>query len=163
METSFTSQDFFKDSEFMLVRQAKSGEAMEPLLATEVHSPLKSFAEHAISLGHVYSLPDRDGVTRYEYVALRYGDGYYPSLGLEVARLYLDLPGERMALSLGEGVCLGDFLIPTDQKARMLPNFIGPERSFPYVSAVDVIEQRIPCRYVSRKGGHYRNSGTRHL
>jgi len=136
--------EYIRRSEFTLVRQAKSGEALEPHQAADVAPPLKPFADAAVSLGHVYSLPDRDGVTRYEYLALRYDDAYYPSLALELARIYLDVPRERMALTLGEGVHLGDLLVPADQKARMLIDYVGRDRSFQYVSATDVLHTRVP-------------------
>lgn len=130
---------------FMLVKQASSGPALEPQCATSTIPPLRQFAVAAASLGHVYTIPDRDGVTRYEYLAVRYGDeqDYYPSLGLEVARLYLGIPRDHMSLTLGEGVHLGRTLIPTDQKARMLINHVGKEQSFRYVSATDVIHGRL--------------------
>jgi adenylate cyclase len=130
---------------FMMVKQVSSGAALEPQCATSAVPPLRQFAAAAASLGHVYTIPDRDGVTRYEYLAVRYGDDrdYYPSLGLEVARIYLDVPRDHMSLTLGEGVRLGKVLIPTDQKARMLINHVGKEQSFRYVSATDVIHGRV--------------------
>lgn len=130
---------------FMIVKHASSGAALEPQCATSTVPPLRQFADAAAGLGHVYSIPDRDGVTRYEYLAVRYGDDrdYYPSLGLEVARVYLGIPRDRMSLILGEGIRLDKVLIPTDQKARMLINHVGEERSFRYVSATDVIHGRV--------------------
>jgi len=138
--------DYITRHLFMLVKQARAGNALEPQRATDATPPLKLFAEQAVSLGHVYSLPDLDGVTRHEYLAIAYGSDadYYPSFGLEVARLYLGIPREQMSLTLGEGVRLGDRLIPTDQKARMLINHVGREASFRYLSAVDVLKNRIP-------------------
>ncbi|TAJ07065.1 MAG: adenylate/guanylate cyclase domain-containing protein [Nitrospirae bacterium] len=138
--------EYLKKHLFMLVRQAKGGKALEPQRAADADPPLKPFADQALSLGHVYSLPDVDGITRYEYLAISYGteDDYYPSLGLEIARLYLDVPRDRMSLTLGEGVRVGDRLIPTDQKSRMLIDHVGREASFRYVSATDVIHQRFP-------------------
>ncbi len=130
---------------FMMVKHASSGAALEPQCATSAVPPLRQFAGAAASLGHVYTIPDRDGVTRYEYLAVRYGDDrdYYPSLGLEVARIYLGIPRDHMSLTLGEGVRLDKILIPTDQKARMLINYVGKEQSFRYVSATDVIHGRV--------------------
>ena len=134
-------------SQFMLVRESRSGEALEPYRALDSIPPLPPFAEAAVSLGHVFSLPERDGIIRYEYLALRYGSeqDYYPSLGLEVARLYLGVPRDRMSLTLGEGVRLGDIVVPADQKARMLIDHIGPQESIPHVSATDVIHRRFPA------------------
>ena len=96
---------YIKRVQFMMVKDVSSGEALEPLYATDSAPPLKPFAEEAASLGHVYTMPDRDGITRYEYLAIRYGEknDYYPSLSLEVARLYLGIPRDHMSLTLGLG------------------------------------------------------------
>jgi len=136
--------EFIQKAQFMLVRESRSGEALEPYQAKDSIPPLKHFADAAVSLGHVFSIPDLDGITRHEYLAIRYGNEqeYYPSFGLEVARLYLGMPRERMSLILGVGVRLGDIVIPTDGKARMLIDHIGPEESLPHVSASDVIHRR---------------------
>ena len=136
--------EYIKSSAFTLVRHSQSGPALEPYIAVDEHAPLKVFAKEAIGLGHVYSLPDQDGITRYEYLVIRYGDEYYPSFPLEMTRAYLNIRHDRMAFMLGEGVQLGDRLIPTDQKARMLINYLGPERHFRYVSAADVLQLRVP-------------------
>ena len=138
--------EFIRKAQFMLVRESRSGEALEPYQANDSIPPLKHFADAAVSLGHVFSIPDLDGITRHEYLAIRYGTDqeYYPSFSLEVARLYLGVPRDRMSLILGVGVRLGDIVIPTDGKARMLIDHIGPEESLPGVSATDVIHRRFP-------------------
>ncbi len=137
--------NYIKKAEFMLIRESRSGEALKPYRAVDSVPPLKPFAEASVSLGHVFSIPERDGITRYEYLALRYGpEDYFPSLGLEVARLYLGVPRDRMALVLGEGVRLGDTFIPVDQKARMLIDYLGPDQTVPHVSATDVFHKRFP-------------------
>ena len=145
--------DSVKRSQFMLVKDSRSGQAMEPFQATTMTPPLQLFAEAAMSLGHVYSIPDPDGVTRTGYLALRYGNAqdYYPALAVEVARSYLGVPREQMILTLGLGLQLGDVFIPMDQKARMVLNYIGPERSFPYVSAADVLHGRVSSGTFSGK------------
>jgi adenylate cyclase len=130
-------------SEFMLVKQTKSAEESHPYEATAILPPLDSFARQAKSLGHVYRLPDHDGVTRREVLALRHGDTFYPSFALEVARLYLGRSRDQMALLLGNGVQLGSTIIPTDQKLRMLINYAGRDLRFLWVSATDVIHKRV--------------------
>ncbi len=152
-ETRFAQQDILpkyatpqviKKSEFMLVRQANSREALQPYRATAALPPLALFIDEAVGLGHVYTLPDPDGVMRYEHMALRYQDTYYPSFALEVARSYLGVPRDRMFLVVDEGVHLDDIVIPLDHRARVLINYAGPERSFPYISATDVVHKRVP-------------------
>ncbi len=135
--------EVIRRSEFMLVRQPTKSEAVEPYRAIDVLPPLETFAAEAVGLGHVYSLPDQDGTTRSEYLALRYQDSYHPSFALEISRIFLELPRDRMSLTLGEGVHLGDRLIVTDQKAHMFINFVGREGSFPSISATDVMHRRI--------------------
>jgi len=143
-DTTHTVPELLRRSEFMLVKQTKSAQESHPYKAMALLPPLDTFAQQATGLGHVYRLPDHDGVTRREVLALRHGDAYYPSFALEVARLYLGQTRERMALSLGDGVQLGATLVPTDQKLRMLINYAGRELRFPWVSATDVIHYRIP-------------------
>ena len=122
---------YIKKAEFMLIRDSRNGEDLAPYRAIDSVPPLKAFADSAISLGHVFTVPERDGVTRYEYLALRYGSGqdYFPSLGLEVARLYLGVPRDRMSITLGDGVRLGQIFIPLDQKARMLIDYAAASKA----------------------------------
>ena len=143
-DTARVAPEYLFKSEFMLVKQTKSAEESHPYNATTLLPPLNAFAQQAKGLGHVYRLPDHDGITRREVLALRQGDAYYPSFALEVARIYLGLPRERMALLLGEGVQAGATTVPTDQKLRMLINYAGRDLHFPWVSATDVMHQRIP-------------------
>ena len=142
-DTTRAVPEYLLKSEFMLVKQAKSAEESYPYTATTLLPPLDAFAQQARGLGHVYRLPDHDGITRREVLALRHGDAYYPSFALEVARLYLGLPREHMALLLGEGVQAGSTIVPTDQKLRMLVNYAGRDLRFPWVSATDVIHHRV--------------------
>jgi adenylate cyclase len=143
-DTTHAVPEYLRRSEFMLVKQTKSAEESHPYEATAMLPPLDSFAQQARGLGHVYRLPDHDGVTRREVLALRHGDAYYPSFALEVARLYLGKTREHMALLLGDGVQVGSTIVPTDQKLRMLINYAGRDLRFPWVSATDVIHHRIP-------------------
>jgi len=143
-DTTLPVPELLRRSEFMLVKQTKSAQESHPYEATSLLPPLNTFAQQAKGLGHVYRLPDHDGVTRREVLALRHGDAYYPSFALEVARLYLGLTREHMALLLGDGVQVGSTVVPSDQKLRMLINYAGRELRFPWVSATDVIHHRIP-------------------
>ncbi len=132
-----------RKSEFMLVRGLSGALGLEPHRATAAVPLLQEFATAAAGIGHFYSLPDEDGVTRWEYTALAYDDTYYPSFALEAARVFLKVPRERVVLALGQGIHLGDVFIHTDQKARMPINHAGPERTFPYLSATDVLLGRV--------------------
>lgn len=151
IDTSLTVPELLKRSEFMLVKQTKSAQESHPYEATALLPPLDTFAQQAKGIGHVYRLPDHDGITRREVLALRHEDAYYPSFSLEVARLYLGRTREHMTLLLGDGVKLGTMLVPTDQKLRMLINYAGRELRFPWVSATDVIHHRISSDFFRGK------------
>lgn len=142
---------FVPDRQFMIVKRALSVVDSHPYEAASALPPLSLFERRARGLGHVYRLPDHDGTTRREVLALRYGDSYYPSFALEVARLFLGIPREQMVLLIGEGVQLGPVVVPTDQKLRMLIDYAGPAQHFPWVSATDVIHNRIDSRLFESK------------
>lgn len=140
-----------KRSEFMIVKRTRSVETSRPYEAASMLPPLDIFAQQVRGLGHVYRLPDHDGVTRREVLALQYGDAYYPSFALEVARLYLGKTREQVALVLGEGVRLGEMMVPTDQKSRMLIDYAGRDLRFPWVSAADVLHGLVPLDFFRGK------------
>jgi adenylate cyclase len=105
--------------------------------------------ESAIGAGHFISLPDQDGVVRRVPMLYEYGDKYYGSLSLEVAKVALGAeqvePGFPADSGIGrrysqiEWLRLGLKTIPVDNSVRALVPFRGPQGSFTYVSATDVI------------------------
>jgi adenylate cyclase len=131
-------------SSFGLVRGLRVEAHFRPIEAQSVLPPIERLAQHTTASGHVYSLPERDGVLRWEYLALKHGDDYYPSFGLQVAREALGLRREETRLLLGEAVQLGTIRIPTDERGRMLINYVGREGTYPFFSATDVLHRRIP-------------------
>ena len=72
----------------------------------------------------------------------------YPSLALETFRIgrgadTLTIHASdriRTYKKIVLGISVGDDFIPTDSRGQILVNFRGPERTFEYVSAVDVIQ-----------------------
>jgi len=98
--------------------------------------------------GHFISLPDADGVVRRVPMLYEYDGDYYGALSLEVARAALGVdevvPGFPTETGFGryskiEWLELGPKRIPVDDSVRALVPFRGPQGSFPYVSATDVI------------------------
>jgi len=114
------------------------------LTAEDLTPPFEELSTAASSSGHIYAFLDSDGVIRWEALACRYGDLYYPSLALDAAREYLNLPKEAMSLEIGEGVRLGDTFIPTDEYGRMLINYYGPGHTFDHYSFSAVLQGRTP-------------------
>ncbi len=146
-----------KKAEFMLIRDSRNGEDLAPYRAIDSVPPLKAFADSAISLGHVFTVPERDGVTRYEYLALRYGSGqdYFPSLGLEVAQSIphisaTDVWHKRFPPGSfkGKAVLIGTSALGTyDQKATPFSaNFPGVEKNA--TVAENILHQRFVMKSI---------------
>lgn len=103
---------------------------------------LQGATNHA---GFLTALPDSDGVIRRAPLLLRHGDGLYPALALEAARLYLLGGQPRLRTSsLGnaiaiEGIDVAGHLIPTDASGRVLVSYLGPSGSFARLSAAALL------------------------
>ena len=137
---------FLISSSFGLVKQVSTAKVFLPIEAQGVIFPIPMLAARTKALGHAYYQPDRDGVLRWEYLALKYGDDYYPSLGLQIARTALGVPREGMKLWLGDAVEVGGIKIPTDERGRMPINYVGREGTFPTFSATDILHRRVPAK-----------------
>lgn len=96
-------------------------------------------------------LVDEDGVVRRMPLIQRYRGGLYESLALAVARvatpgvrLEFGFRGSSAAVERLDFVALGDRVVRVDERGSVLTPFRGGVGSFPYVSAVDVLERRVP-------------------
>ncbi len=112
-------------------------------------SSLPILHEASAGEGFINASPDPDGFLRRSALVFRYGDKLLPSLSLEAARLYaladeIKVETQRAGnLNTMEGVIIGNQLIPTDAAGKVLIPYRGSQRSFPYVSAVDVMSGNI--------------------
>lgn len=108
---------------------------------------LQQAAQHGAS---VSILPDDDGIIRKYTLLVRNGNNVYPSLALAAIMEYLLLDSVKLNTNLigdintVDSVQLGDTIIPTDQAGNVLIAFQGPAYTFPYFSATDVLNDKIP-------------------
>src|SRR5690625_48212 len=112
---------------------------------------LDVLTENAWSSGFVVAVPDADGIVRRMPLVMRYENGVYASLGLEMARLALGAPWARLAQeqrgsqTMVTGVQLGRQLhIPLDERGNMLVPYRGTAGSFTTVSATGVLRGDAP-------------------
>jgi adenylate cyclase len=118
----------------------------EPLFPLQPHQavmPIGVLAEAAAGLGHVIIAFDRDGAPRYDYLAVPFSGDFVPSLPVRIAAAYRELPWSEVGLALGDGVRLGDRMVPTDPAMRLVVNYRGPRGTIPTFSFVDLVEGRI--------------------
>jgi adenylate cyclase len=133
----------FSDNAFPMVRGTDNFKLFPPLQAKSALLPLKDLSAKAASLGHINMVPDRDGVLRWEVLAVEQDGELFPSVDLQVARMAEGLPIEAMTLKATEGVQLGERFIPTDPWQRALIHYYGPAGTFPAVSAIDLLRGKI--------------------
>jgi adenylate cyclase len=118
--------------------------AIEPRQAAGVLLPLARFVAASAGNGHANVLPDADGALRRVALVVRLGDGLYPSLTLETARLALGLPRTRVQIASDASIRLGSRAIPTDQSGQMHLSYYGPAGTFGHISAADVLTGTAP-------------------
>lgn len=108
--------------------------------------------------GIMNQLPDVDGVVRRVPLVVRYKNQLYPTLALEMARLYFfEDSFELVTYPVGdahqvEGVRVGhnagQYELATDARAQVLVPYVGRsilsgEGLYPYVSATDVLNDNV--------------------
>ncbi len=135
--------DVLFDNAFSMIRKMDNFKIFPPISARSVLLPLKNLSRSANALAYINMFPDKDGVLRWETLALEYNGEVYPSIDLQAVRLFLGLPNEAMTLQAAEGIQLGNDFIPTDFWGRTLIHYYGPEMTFPIVSVLDVIEKKV--------------------
>ena len=116
-----------------------------------VISNIDTLQNAAIGLGFINSSADADGFIRRAALVLEHKGQLYPSIALEAARLYT--LSEQVSLqfkkdlqtneSFLESIELVDRKIPTDEFGRILIPYKGPAKTYPYISATDVLMDRV--------------------
>jgi len=116
---------------------------------------LPALQENAVAGGFFDSpLIDADGVFRRAPLVQQYRGDLYPSLGLAVARVALGNPPVGLSFAANsrgrmsgvdlESFILGDARIPVNEQAAVYIPYRGPQESFPFISARDVLNGLAP-------------------
>ncbi|HON63244.1 MAG TPA: adenylate/guanylate cyclase domain-containing protein, partial [Deltaproteobacteria bacterium] len=110
--------------------------------------------------GFLNVFPDSSGMVRKTPLLMELDGLPYPSLALEMIREALGEDGVTIHVSRQKtggrnailGVSIGDVFIPVDDRGQVTINFLGPVKTFPYLSASDVMKglhaEEIRDRYV---------------
>ncbi|MGR8921734.1 MAG: CHASE2 domain-containing protein [Gammaproteobacteria bacterium] len=110
---------------------------------------LDSLTASALGAGHFSQQPDPDGVVRRVPMLVKFEDQYYASLSLELVRQVLGaeqiVPRFEQPLFNARGypglewLHVGKVRVPVDRTVKTLVPYRGGARSFPYVSATEVL------------------------
>ena len=115
-----------------------------PLLrGSSVFPPAPALADAAAAIGCVNAYLDRDGVLRNDPAIIFYRDQYFPSMGIQLARLYLGLSWGEVKVNSGESILLGNHAIPIDDRGLVGLNYSGGRESFPFISYKNFMEGKI--------------------
>jgi adenylate cyclase len=103
-------------------------------------------------------LIDDDGVYRRVPLLQEYEGMLYESLALALTRTALGSPGLELIVESShenelflEWVKIGDVVIPVDERAAILIPYLGPQKSFSYISAIDVLNKSTPIEGLNGK------------
>ncbi|MBW1708898.1 MAG: CHASE2 domain-containing protein [Deltaproteobacteria bacterium] len=110
--------------------------------ASKVIAPISSFAEGATGLGHVNTLPDRDGAVRREALLIDFKGLPFPSYTLKMAMLSRGLQMENVHIQGMEGLKFGPGFIPTNPNLDFFVTFTDP-KAFPRFSFYDVLNDKV--------------------
>ncbi|MGM5484229.1 MAG: CHASE2 domain-containing protein [Nanobdellota archaeon] len=104
----------------------------------------------SITEGFLNFFPESSGVIKKVPLLIKYGNIPYPSLALELYRLHTNtqwikiVPSEQKAGGKNTvlGIYAGSKFIPTDIDAQMFINFRGKQKSYKYISASDILNNK---------------------
>src|SRR5262249_25054347 len=129
-ELDETGQRLLNRSRIVSFASPDAEQAFSPRIAAGVSLPLPRFINVSAANGHVTVQPDTDGALRHVELVVRLGDGLYPALSLETARLALGLSRTRVRLAADHTVQVGSTVVPTDEDGRLLLTYYGPADTF---------------------------------
>ena len=114
---------------------------------------IRVLSEAAANCGYVNKFPDSDGTMRWSPLVIKFRNNYYSSLAISMLQQYLGWPMTALNLaSFGvENVQVGNVTIPTDDKGRLLINYLGPAKTFPHYSISDILNRNIPAEKIHNK------------
>ncbi len=118
-----------------------------------VISNIPILQESLYSSGFFNMIPDQNGMIRSVPLVMKYEDVLYPSLALEMVRIY---SGQNVVNAQGDDVGIkyisfGKFHIPVDDFGRLFVNFRGSKHHFKYISASDILNEKVNKKDIENK------------
>jgi adenylate cyclase len=126
----------------LAIVQPPDEEVTEPFFhATGAVCNLPVLAEAAARSGFLNAAPDSDGILRRAPLLAEFDGKVYPSLALSAyaAAAGQGHPVLNVSTVNASTLTVGDLAAPLDGKSNLLLGFRGKKRTFPYYSAVDVL------------------------
>jgi len=140
-----------KNSKYPITMYEEQGMQIDPFIAEYIayipEANIDILSQAADSSGYFNMVPDKDGVVRWMPLVFKCGRDIYAPRSIQSDWHYLDQPQliVEVAKDYGlRGIRMGERLIPTAEDGKMLINYLGPEKTFPYYSLCDILQGNIP-------------------
>jgi CHASE2 domain-containing sensor protein len=130
-----------------VVAQASADREASPFLAaTGAICSLPELARAAGASGFLNAAPDQDGILRRVPLLLDFDGRVYPSLALAAVLAARGIPTVALQVANVNAATLdlGGERVPLGAKSHLLVRYRGRKGTFPYISASDVLEGRLP-------------------
>ncbi|RJP91430.1 MAG: CHASE2 domain-containing protein [Desulfobacteraceae bacterium] len=103
--------------------------------------------------GFFNMMPDKeDGVVRWIPGIYKFRDNLYAHLSIKALSAYTGSPLNVFVGEYGiDGIQIGDLQVPTDEKGRIMVNYRGTSKTFPHLSATDILQGRVPAERIKDK------------
>jgi adenylate cyclase len=112
---------------------------------------LPRFLPHASAVGHALPFLDIDGAVRRVPAYVEFNGKYYDSLSIALTRTYLNnepsavkFIDDKAENKILESVTINKKAISVDQDGMFLIPFRGPTPAFKYISATDIMRDKLP-------------------
>jgi adenylate cyclase len=114
--------------------------------ATGAVCSLPSLGQAAGVSGFLNAAPDSDGILRRAPLLVELDGRVYPSLALETVGAVTGKSDLALQISNvnASSLMIGDRVVPLDGKSNLLLRYRGKKKTFPYVSAADVLSGDVP-------------------
>jgi serine/threonine-protein kinase len=122
-----------------------------PPAAFSLLPPSKTLANSASGIGFFNVQSDRDRIIRWQPLIVGYRGEFYPSVHIAAAVSFMGADREEISVEVGKAIYIGGREIPVDGSGKLKINFNGPEKSFRYYSAVDIVDKMVSPRELTGK------------
>jgi len=132
-----------------------TGESGEPpyFRATDAVCSLPMLGKAAGVSGFLNAAPDSDGILRRAPLVAELGGRVYPALALEAVAAATRTPDMALRVATVDAsfLIVGDRVVPVDGKSNVLLRYRGKKKTFPYLSAADVLNGEVPPGFLRDK------------
>lgn len=123
--------------------------------ANDLIPPLPVLLKESNASGFMNTITDQDGVIRRTPLFIAWQQKIYPQLALATLLTAKkgQIPDPTIKVSPRgiESIIIGDTIVPLEANGAMLINYRGPSNTFPYISASDVLNDKVNPKDLKEK------------